>query len=105
MAKTANKDSLLLMWKDHSIKSVLNPLEPWIKISVYPYRDDNQTSNGNNKYSYVIQHDMGLKYQDKFRNHKYVIQSQCLYSGSVPDQGSMFRSVPESAGMVLGLSG
>jgi len=60
VAKNANKDSLLLMRNDYSIKSALDLLESWIKISEYPYRHD-ETSNGNNKHSYVIQHDMGIK--------------------------------------------
>jgi hypothetical protein len=60
LAEYANKDSLLLMRNDYSIKSALDLLESWIKISEYPYRHD-ETSNGNNKHSYVIQHDMGIK--------------------------------------------
>src|SRR5215831_2927339 len=60
VAKTENKDSLLLMRKEYSMKSALDLLESWIKISEYPYRHD-ETSNGNNKHSYVIQHDMGIK--------------------------------------------
>ena len=60
VAKTANKDSLLLMRKEYSTKSALDLLESWIKISDYPYRHD-ETSNDPNKHSYVIQHDMGMK--------------------------------------------
>ncbi|HEY7081864.1 MAG TPA: hypothetical protein VH500_19395 [Nitrososphaeraceae archaeon] len=60
VAKTTNKDSLLLMRKEYSIKSALDFLESWIKISDYPYRHD-ESSNGQNKHSYVIQHDMGIK--------------------------------------------
>ncbi|HEY7079569.1 MAG TPA: hypothetical protein VH500_07710 [Nitrososphaeraceae archaeon] len=60
VAKTANKDSLLLMRNDYSIKSALDLLESWIKISEYPYRHD-ETSNGNNKHSFFIRHDMGIK--------------------------------------------
>ena len=60
VAKTANKDSLLLMRKEYSTKSALDLLEFWIKISDYPYRHD-ETNNDPNKQSYVIQHDMGMK--------------------------------------------
>ena len=60
VAKTTNKDSLLLMRKGYSTKSALDLLESWIKISDYPYRHD-ETSNDPNKHSYVIQHDMGMK--------------------------------------------
>ena len=60
MAKTANKDSLLLMRKEYSTKSALDLLESWIKISDYPYRHD-EMSNDPNKHPYVIQHDMGMK--------------------------------------------
>ena len=60
VAKTANKDSLLLMRKEYSTKSALDLLEYWIKISDYPYRHD-ETSNDPNKHAYVIQHDMGMK--------------------------------------------
>ncbi len=60
VAKTANKDSLLLMRKEYSTKSALDLLEFWIKISDYPYRHD-ETNNDPYKHSYVIQHDMGMK--------------------------------------------
>ena len=60
VAKTTNKDSLLLMKNEYTIKSALEVLESWIKISDYPYRHD-ETSNDQIKHSYVIQHDMGMK--------------------------------------------
>ena len=60
VAKTANKDSLLLMKNEYTMKSALDFLESWIKISDYPYRHD-ETNNDPNKHSYVIQHDMGMK--------------------------------------------
>ncbi|MGA7898776.1 MAG: hypothetical protein WCA39_07925 [Nitrososphaeraceae archaeon] len=60
VAKTANKDSLLLMRKEYTIKSALDLLESWIKISGYPYRHE-ETDSDQNKHSYVIQHDMGMK--------------------------------------------
>jgi hypothetical protein len=60
VAKTINKDSILLMKNEYTIKSALDFLESWIKISDYPYRHE-ETNNGQNKHSYVIQHDMGMK--------------------------------------------
>ncbi|MFL6402075.1 MAG: hypothetical protein ACJ71M_01150 [Nitrososphaeraceae archaeon] len=60
VAKTTNKDSILLMKNEYTIKSALDFLESWIKISHYPYRHE-ETNNGHNKHSYVIQHDMGIK--------------------------------------------
>jgi len=60
VAKTTNKDSILLMKNEYTIKSALDFLESWIKLSGYPYRNEG-TNNGQNKHSYVIQHDMGMK--------------------------------------------
>ncbi|MGC2382152.1 MAG: hypothetical protein WA631_03465, partial [Nitrososphaeraceae archaeon] len=60
VAKTANKDSLLLMKNEYTMKSALDFLESWIKISDYPYRHE-ETNNDQNKHSFVIQHDMGMK--------------------------------------------
>ena len=59
VGKTA-KDSILLMRNEYTIKSALDLLESSIKISDFPYRH-NETNNGQNKHSYVIQHDMGMK--------------------------------------------
>src|SRR5919202_5638097 len=61
VAKTANKDAILLMKNEYTIKSALDFLESWIKISGYPYRH-HEMNNGENKHSYVIQHDMGMKW-------------------------------------------
>ena len=60
VAKTANKDSILLMKNEYTIKSALEFLESWIKISDYPYRHE-ETNNHQKRHSYVIQHDMGMK--------------------------------------------
>src|SRR5215831_721818 len=60
VAKTTNKDAILLMKNEYTIKSALDFLESWIKISGYPYRHE-LTDNDQNKHSYVIQHDMGMK--------------------------------------------
>jgi hypothetical protein len=61
VAKSANKDTMLLMKNEYTVKSALEFLESWIKISGYPYRHQ-ETNNGQNKHSYVIQHDMGMKW-------------------------------------------
>jgi hypothetical protein len=53
------KDSIL-MKNEYTIKSALDLLESWIKISDFPYRHE-ETNNDKNKHSYVIQHDMGMK--------------------------------------------
>jgi hypothetical protein len=60
VAKTTNKDSILLMKSEYTIKSALDFLESWIKISGYPYRHE-ETNNGQNRHLYVIQHDLGMK--------------------------------------------
>jgi hypothetical protein len=60
IAKTTTKDSLLLMRKDYSMKSALDLLESWIKISEFPYRHE-ETYDDQNKHVFVIQHDMGIK--------------------------------------------
>jgi hypothetical protein len=60
VAKTANKDAILLMKNEYTVKSALDFLESWIKISDYPYRHE-QTNDGQNMHSYIIQHDMGMK--------------------------------------------
>jgi hypothetical protein len=48
------------MKNEYTIKSALDFLESWIKISDYPYRHQ-ETNYDQNKHSYVIQHDMGMK--------------------------------------------
>jgi len=60
VAKSTNKDSILLMKNEYTIKSALDLLESWIKIADYPYRHE-ETNNHQKKHSYVIQHDMGIK--------------------------------------------
>ena len=61
VAKAANKDAILLMEREYTIKSALDFIEYWIKISGYPYRHE-ETNNGENRHAYVIQHDMGKKW-------------------------------------------
>ena len=57
MAKTTNKDAILLIKNEYTTKSALDFLESWIKISDYLYRIE-ETNNGQNDHSYVKQHDM-----------------------------------------------
>jgi hypothetical protein len=61
VAKTTNKDSILLLKEEYTLKSALDFIEMWIKISGYPYRHE-ETNNGQNRHLYVIQHDMGMKW-------------------------------------------
>jgi O-methyltransferase involved in polyketide biosynthesis len=61
VAKNTNKDSILFLKKEYTMKSALDLIETWIKISGYPYRHE-VVNNGENKHSYVIQHDMGKKW-------------------------------------------
>jgi hypothetical protein len=61
IAKNTNKDSILLLKKEYTMKSALGFIESWIKISGYPYRHE-VVNNDENKHSYVIQHDMGKKW-------------------------------------------
>jgi hypothetical protein len=61
VAKSANKDSILLLEKEYTMKSALNFLESWIKISGYVYRHE-EINDGQNRHMYVIQHDMGMKW-------------------------------------------
>jgi hypothetical protein len=61
VAKTTNKDSILLMKNEYTIKSALDFIESWIKISGYPYKHEETNNNGQSRHLYVIHHDMGMK--------------------------------------------
>ena len=61
VAKSTNKDSILLLEKEYTIKSALQFLENWMKISGYVYRHE-ETKDDQNRHMYVIQHDMGMKW-------------------------------------------
>ena len=61
VARTTNKDAILLMKNEYTIKSAMDFLESWIKISGYPYRHEETNNDGQNRHLYVIQHDMGMK--------------------------------------------
>ena len=69
IAKTSNKDFIMMLRNQYNIESALDLIETWIRISGYPYRHevDNINTNNNNSYtttvhSYIIQHDMGRKW-------------------------------------------
>jgi hypothetical protein len=55
IAKKETKDFVLLLRNEYNIKSALDVIETWIKISGYPYRHEVMYT----LHSYVIQHDMG----------------------------------------------
>ncbi|HEY7107882.1 MAG TPA: hypothetical protein VH415_00490 [Nitrososphaeraceae archaeon] len=61
VAKSTNKDSILLLEKEYTIKSALQFLENWMKISGYVYRHE-EIKDDQNRHIYVIQHDMGMKW-------------------------------------------
>jgi hypothetical protein len=61
VAKNINKYSIFFLKKEDAIKSALDLIETWIKISGYPYRHE-ETNNGQSRHLYVIQHDMGKKW-------------------------------------------
>jgi len=80
VAKTTNKDSILLMKNEYTIKSALDLLESWIKISDYPYRHE-ETNNDLKKHSYVIQHDMGMKVSIYLRlGHNSIFSIYIIFS-------------------------
>jgi hypothetical protein len=60
VAKTTNKDAILLMQNEYTIETALNLLESWIKTCGFPYKHK-ETNNGQNRHSFIIQHDIGMK--------------------------------------------
>lgn len=60
VAKTTNKDAILLMQNKYIIESALGLLESWIKTCGFPYKHV-ETNNGQNRHSFIIQHDMGTR--------------------------------------------
>jgi hypothetical protein len=62
VAKTTNKDLILFLKEEYTMKSALELIEIWIKISGYRYRHEQTNNNGQNKHSYVIQHNIGKKW-------------------------------------------
>jgi hypothetical protein len=61
VAKNTNKDTILLLENEYTMKSALEFIEDWIKISGYNYRHE-EINDGKNRHMYVIHHDMGIKW-------------------------------------------
>ena len=59
VAKNTNKDTILLLENEYTMKSALDFIENWIKISGYKYKH-REIDDGQNRHMYVIQHDMGI---------------------------------------------
>jgi hypothetical protein len=60
VSKDMFKDAMLLLRDEIDLRSTLNLIETWIRVSGFPYKrevDDNREV-----YSYVIQHDMGKNF-------------------------------------------
>jgi hypothetical protein len=67
IAKTSNKDFIMMLRNQYNIESALDLIETWIRISGYPYRHEVDGDNTNNNnyttvHSYILQHDMGRKW-------------------------------------------
>ena len=61
VAKNTNKDTILLLKNEYTMKSALDFIEDWIKISGYKYKH-HEINGGQNRQMYIIQHDMGIKW-------------------------------------------
>ena len=61
VAKNTNKDTILLLENEYTMRSALDFIESWIKISGYKYRH-RKINDGQDSHMYVIQHDMGIKW-------------------------------------------
>ena len=61
VAKNTNKDTILLLENEYTMKSALDFIEDWIKISGYKYKH-HEINGGQNSHMYIIQHDMGIKW-------------------------------------------
>jgi hypothetical protein len=62
VAKNTNKDTILLLENEYTMKSALDFIESWIKISGYKYKHHHEINDGQNRHMYLIQHDMGIKW-------------------------------------------
>ena len=58
IAKSSNKDLVLLLKSKYNIESALEFIESWIRISAYTYRHEVNCT----RHLYIIQHDMGRKW-------------------------------------------
>ncbi|MGB7678897.1 MAG: hypothetical protein WBL49_08810 [Nitrososphaeraceae archaeon] len=61
VAKNTNKDTILLLENEYTMKSALDFIENWIKISGYKYKH-HEINDGQSRHMYLIQHDMGIKW-------------------------------------------
>ena len=61
VAKNTNRDTILLIEKEYTMKSALDFIEDWIRTSGYKYKHE-VINDGQNKHMYIIQHDMGIKW-------------------------------------------
>lgn len=61
VAKNTNKDTILLFKNEYTIKSALEFIEDWIKISGYKYKH-HEINDGQSRHMFIIQHDMGIKW-------------------------------------------
>ena len=61
VAKNTNKDTILLLKNEYTIKSALEFIEDWIKISGYKYKH-HEINGGRSRHVFMIQHDMGMKW-------------------------------------------
>ncbi|MFZ0328488.1 MAG: hypothetical protein WBQ25_07815 [Nitrososphaeraceae archaeon] len=61
VAKNTTKDTILLLENEYTMKSALDFIENWIKISGYKYKY-REIDDGQNRHMYVIQHHMGIKW-------------------------------------------
>jgi predicted transcriptional regulator len=62
VAKNIDENTVLFLKEEYDIKSTLDFLAIWIKLSGYPYRHEETNNNGQKMHSYVIQHDLGMKW-------------------------------------------
>jgi hypothetical protein len=69
VAKKGSKEFIMMLKNEYTITSTLEVIETWIKIAGYSYRHEVTGS----EHSYIIQHDMGLKWSLYLREGCQVI--------------------------------
>jgi hypothetical protein len=58
VAKTTNRDVLMLFGKKVNMSGALDLIETWLKVSDIPFRHE----NSDNKHSFIVKHGMGKKW-------------------------------------------
>jgi hypothetical protein len=58
VARKESKNFILMLRNEYTVTSALDVLETWLKIVGYSYRHE----VGGTEHSYIIQHDMGIKW-------------------------------------------